>query len=79
MLEEWKKAGADLDQDILPTLKRESDIVMAKTGRRPFMLKYFNDALRRKLALDNAEIDRLARVAKRIKASDQDLQKEAAP
>lgn len=57
----WYQAGADLEQDILPTIRR----VREAAGKAPGSLKYFEPAIREKLARDQAEIEHLRKVAAR--------------
>lgn len=61
MLREWYGAGATLDQDILPMVRK----VAASLSKPPFKLKVFDAAIREKLAADEREIDRLKRVTER--------------
>jgi hypothetical protein len=62
VLKGWYDLGADLQQDILPTIRK----VMARDqGTRPGSLKYFTDAIREKLAADQAEIERLRGISRR--------------
>lgn len=61
LLAEWYAAGATLDQDILPTVRR----VRPQLAKAPFKLRVFDAAIREKLAADEAEIEHLRRVARR--------------
>lgn len=61
LLRQWYALGASLDQDILPTVCR----LRANADRPPFKLKFFDAAIREKLAADQAEIEHLRRVARR--------------
>lgn len=60
-LREWYGAGADLEQDILPTVRA----VRARLSKPPFTLKVFDSAIREKLAADAAEIERLRGISRR--------------
>jgi len=64
LLNEWYAAGATLDQDILPVLRREASGLRARTGQAPRTLKVFDAAIREKLAADEAEIARLQRISR---------------
>lgn len=61
MLREWYGAGATLDQDILPMVRK----VAASLSKPPFKLKVFDAAIREKLAADEREIARLESVTRR--------------
>lgn len=67
LLKRWYAAGADLDQDILPTIRR----VGATLAKAPFTLKVFDAAIREKLAEDEREIQRLRRISERGRAEQQ--------
>lgn len=58
LLKEWYALGAELDSDILPSIRR----VKARLDRPPFKLKVFDAAIREKVAADQAEIARLRRM-----------------
>lgn len=60
-LKGWYAAGADLEQDILPTVRR----VAGQLSKAPFRLKVFDAAVREKLAKDANEIEHLRKVARR--------------
>lgn len=60
-LRRWYDAGADLEQDILPVIRR----VRPTLQKAPFTLKIFDAYIREKLAADEAEIEHLRRVARR--------------
>ena len=77
LLDAWQAAGADLEQDILPTLRRVRGEVMARSGRNPFKLQLFDQAVRTKLAEDQAEIERLRRTTARLARQDEEQQREA--
>lgn len=62
LLKDWYGAGAELDSDILPCIRK----VKERLGRPPFKLKVFDGAIREKLAADQAEIDRLKRISRRF-------------
>jgi uncharacterized protein YdaU (DUF1376 family) len=66
LLRDWYSAGATLDQDILPTVRR----LRKSASKAPFKLQYFDAAIREKLANDAAEIDRLRRTSARIEDHD---------
>jgi uncharacterized protein YdaU (DUF1376 family) len=61
LLSEWYKAGAILDQDILPTMRR----LRQGASRAPFKLKFFDAAIREKVAADAVEIERLKGISRR--------------
>lgn len=61
LLRDWYAAGATLDQDILPCIRR----VRPTLSKPPFTLKVFDPHIREKLAADAAEIEHLRRVARR--------------
>ena len=61
MLRDWYQAGATLDQDILPTVRR----VRGHLAKPPFRLKVFDAAIREKLDADRREIEHLRLVARR--------------
>lgn len=63
LLKRWYEAGADLEQDILPVIRR----VRPTLGKPPFTFKVFDPHIREKLAADQAEIEHLRRVAERNK------------
>jgi hypothetical protein len=67
LLKDWYAAGATLDQDILPCIRR----VAPRLGKAPFKLKVFDAAIREKLAADEAEIQRLRAVTRRFEQSNQ--------
>lgn len=60
-LRQWYSLGADLQQDILPVIRR----VRPTLRKAPFTLKVFDSAIREKLAEDAAEIEHLRKVARR--------------
>jgi hypothetical protein len=60
ILKAWYDAGATLEQDILPVIRKVVERERAQ-GKRPGNLKYFDGAIREKLAADEAEIERLRR------------------
>jgi hypothetical protein len=61
LLQDWYAAGATLDQDILPCIRR----VRPTLRKAPFTLKVFDPYIREKLAADAAEIEHLRKVARR--------------
>jgi uncharacterized protein YdaU (DUF1376 family) len=61
LLRQWYALGADLNQDVLPTVRA----VRARLSKPPFKLKVFDAAIREKLAADQAEIEHLRKVARR--------------
>lgn len=61
MLRRWYDAGATLDDDILPVIRR----VRQTLSKAPFTLKVFDGAIREKLARDAAEIEHLRKVQRR--------------
>lgn len=61
LLKSWYAAGAELEADILPTVRR----LRANADRAPFKLKFFDAAIREKLDADQREIEHLERVARR--------------
>jgi uncharacterized protein YdaU (DUF1376 family) len=61
LLTEWYRAGAILDHDILPTMRR----LREGASRAPFKLKFFDAAIRDKVAADAAEIERLKGISRR--------------
>lgn len=63
LLTEWYGIGANLDQDILPTVRR----VKSGLSKPPFKLKVFDAAIREKLAEDEARATHLRRIAERNK------------
>jgi hypothetical protein len=67
LMREWYEAGADLQQDILPTVRA----VRARLSKAPFKLKVFDAAIREKLAADNAEIERLRNISRRYEAEEE--------
>jgi hypothetical protein len=64
VLQGWYDAGANLEQDILPTLRRVCEREKVQ-GKRPTSLKYFDQPIREKLAADAHEIERLEAVGRR--------------
>jgi hypothetical protein len=75
LIDEWIAAGADFERDVLPVVRTVSQR-MLDAGRGPFKLKAFDAAIRERLAADQAEIDRFARSAERMRR-DQAAQEEA--
>lgn len=67
LLKDWYAAGATLEQDILPVIRR----VRPTLSKAPFTLKIFDPHVREKLAADAAEIERLHGITRRIQAMDQ--------
>ena len=65
----------ELDRDILPIIKRASGEEMARRGRKPFTLKFFDSRIREQHAADEAELGRLRKARERIERQDQ-LQRE---
>lgn len=65
VLKAWYDAGATLDQDIIPVISRLSARELERTGKRPFSLKFFDAAIREKLADDERQIEHLRKVARR--------------
>jgi hypothetical protein len=61
---QWYEAGADLEQDIVPILKRETAKLRGK-GQPPRYLKVFEGSILEKLAADAAEIERLKGISRR--------------
>lgn len=61
LLSDWYRAGAELDSDILPTMRR----LRESASKPPFKLKFFDAAIREKLAADAAEIARLRGISRR--------------
>lgn len=61
MVREWYDLGADLKQDILPTVRA----VRARLSKAPFKLKVFDAAIREKLAQDQVEIENLKRIQRK--------------
>jgi hypothetical protein len=68
MLGAWRQIGADFEQDVLPTVRAVARDVRDRTGRAPFKLKLFDEAIRRKVAEDAAEIERLRATTRRLSA-----------
>lgn len=66
LLAEWYAAGATLEQDILPVIRR----VRPTLRKAPFKLKVFDAAIREKLAADEAEIERLRGISRRFGEAD---------
>jgi len=69
LIREWQAAGADLRQDILPVIRTEAARLKERTGQAPRTLKVFDQAIREKLAADQAEIERLEATARRLKTA----------
>lgn len=67
LLGEWKALGADMQTDILPSIRK----VRANLSKPPFKLKVFDAAIREKLAADQAEIVRLEGVGRRMQQMDE--------
>lgn len=65
LLRQWREAGATLEQDIVPVIKREAAGLLSRTGKPPRTLKIFDAALREKLAEDERYIEHLRKVARR--------------
>lgn len=66
-LKRWYDAGAELEQDILPVIRR----VRPSLSKAPFTLKVFDPHVREKLAADQAEIERLRNISRRYEAEEQ--------
>lgn len=66
---QWYEAGADLQQDVVPVLKRETEKLRMK-GQPPRFLKVFDAAVREKLATDEREIANLRRISRRYEEAD---------
>jgi uncharacterized protein YdaU (DUF1376 family) len=67
ILKGWYDLGADLEHVVLPVIRK----VMGRDGKRPSSLKYFDAAIREKLAEDEAEIQRLRRISRRYEEEEQ--------
>lgn len=65
ILQGWYDAGATLEQDILPTIRRVCERERQQ-GKRPSSLKYFDSAIREKLADDEREIERLRTIRRNL-------------
>lgn len=62
----------DLERDIVPLVERMAGEEMARRGRRPFSLKFFDGAIREQHAADMAEIERLKLARARIERLDEE-------
>lgn len=62
LLNDWYAAGATLEQDILPVVRR----VSSSLRKAPFKFKVFDAAVREKLAEDAADIDALQTTTRRL-------------
>ena len=68
---EWLAlSNMKLDRDIVPLIKKFSGEEMARKGRRPFTLKFFDGRIREQHAADEAELENLRRVRARIERQD---------
>lgn len=65
LIDSWKQAGADMEQDVLPTMRAVAKSVKERTGRAPFKLQLFDQPIRDKLSFDDQEIERLRSIAVR--------------
>jgi hypothetical protein len=71
LLREWLALpDMELDRDILPVIRRVADDVRGRTGRAPFKLKLFDEAVRRKHAEDEAAIAAMRRNRRLIEEQD---------
>lgn len=70
MLKRWYEAGATLEQDILPVIRR----VRPTLSKAPFTLKVFDPHIREKLAADQAEIEHLRKISRRYEAVEREQQ-----
>ena len=61
LLKRWYEAGATLEQDIIPAIRK----LRATMTKAPFSLKYFDAAIREKLAEDERQIAHFRKVAAR--------------
>lgn len=77
-LRAWREAGADLEGDILPVVRRETESLIGRTGRGPFKLKVFDNAVRQKLADDAREAEANRRTVDNIRQLEQRQREEDA-
>jgi Protein of unknown function (DUF1376) len=75
-LRAWKNLGAEFDQDILPTLRKVAQEVEQRGGAVPRMLKFFDSAVREKMAADQGFIEK-SRANYLQRRADEDAQIEA--
>lgn len=70
----WRKSGYRFELDVLPAIRSATEEVAARGGRKPFRFKFFDDAIRAKVATDRAEIERLEAAAERVRSLDRQQQ-----
>lgn len=75
LIDEWIGLGADFEQDIIPVVRRVSQR-MIDGGRGPFKLKAFDQAIREKLAEDQAYAEESRRSVERIARMDREQAEE---
>lgn len=73
LLREWLALpDMQLDRDILPLIERFSREEMARKGRKPFTLKFFDARVREKHAEDAAAIELMQRNRRRLERAEQE-------
>lgn len=65
LLRQWRSLGADFETEVIPVVKAVAQSVRERTGRAPFKLQLFDQAIRQKVAENAAEIERLRVVERR--------------
>jgi len=71
LVAKWKAAGADFERDILPVIRAEARNLRERTGQAPRTLSVFDKAMMGKLAEDASEVQRLAKIERRLRRMDE--------
>ncbi len=78
LVREWLALPrVDVEQDIIAVVRRVAEEIRACGGKTPFKFRLFDRHIREKCAADDAEIERLNGIAKRIAAQDERQRDEA--
>lgn len=65
LLAEWQRQGARFDDHILPAVREVTRSVMDRTGRAPFKLKLFDQAVHAAVAEERRHIEHCREVTER--------------
>lgn len=65
LLAQWRQMGARFEDHILPAVREVTQSVMERTGRAPFKLKLFDQAVHAAVAEERRHIEHCREVAER--------------
>lgn len=78
LLAEWLEAGADLDSQIVPVIRTETEKLIGRTNRGPLKLVVFDAAVRQRIADDQRESERRRRSIEHMRRIEEEQERERA-